>query len=434
MLALRIRNNGRVSTEYQGTRLITWRQHGSLRRQTLLAVGLAAAVGVGALLAYAAYYSTDEGTLPRELVLLFLTLLLSAVGVTITVGISALALFTFRLREARLSSRIEGIRAEIVIGRCVIPDISVIAAPSYRSSCLERTLFEFEPGLHEARGMPPDWEAIESTVLPAITAAAASRRQTFDDGEIIDVTSAELIRGGPGDKNTYVMTAAPSSYYLWAATSARMDEGAPSLRESWEEWEQEILRLEDVGRAMSPCFAGVVVLVVTQEADGTRRLVLHQRGNVWVAGTSPDDKRRKVRRIHFVGEGVLPEDVEGRRISVHQTAIRGLEEELGLKRGDVTSLVMTGVAFDTDRRQPVFCFLAQTHLSYERVTLQARAAPGFFEANDFVPLVWSLASQQLRKLMTGSGHRLQLASNHAQIALLFALIYEFGIVETERAL
>ena len=413
---------------------LPWRRRYSWRSQLLISVIIVALIAVAALILWVSYYATESNTFPRELVLLGLTLALSGLGVALTITVSALGLWLLQRREALLSSRLETVRSELTIGRLTIPDITVISAPSFHRSCQEQTHFRFVPGQGAPRSAPPAWAELERTVLPQLQSRAKAAGQVFDNGEIVDLVSAELARGGPGEKNTFHLIVAPSDYFTWACTSARMDEGNPSLRDTWHEKEQDILRLEDCSRALSPCFVGVVALVLTRERDGSRRLILHQRGNVWVAGTQEEDRRQRRRRIHFVGEGVLPTDLEGTSISVYQAALRGIQEELGLERGDLTSLTMTGVAFDTYRRQPVFCFLAETHLPFGRVSLQARSAPGFFESNDFIPVVWSPASESLKRLMLDRGSRFLLASNHAEIALLFALIYDFGMAETERAL
>jgi hypothetical protein len=236
----------------------------------------------------------------------------------------------------------------------------------------------------------------------------------------------------------YSLTPRLTSYHVWAATSARLDDGLTAAERAELPGEGETLRerfaqtprrLEDVGTLPTPAKVGVGVVVVTNDGH----MVLGLRGKTWVA--SHHDTPGEVHRVpvHFVAEGMSPDDLdESGRLSPIMTARRGMIEELGLGdvsrgTGQVVSLRQVGVFFDSKRWQPCFAFVAHVDRSFDELLTLVTSARDFWEADQLLALPFDLDNPMTRDLMLGRHRDYVFASNHAHALSYFALLDEFGL-------
>lgn len=135
--------------------------------------------------------------------------------------------------------------------------------------------------------------------------------------------------------------------------------------------------------------------------------------------------------LHFIGEGVTStdHDVVTRTLDVRVTAVRGISEELGnvCRAGRVTAttlpLTTTAVFFDQVRWELVSTFLVQLDVDLATARRHASIARDSFETAQWIALDASSPSDpEIEQLLSGTHPQWVLASNHALVALLGALV------------
>ena len=99
----------------------------------------------------------------------------------------------------------------------------------------------------------------------------------------------------------------------------------------------------------------------------------------------------------------------------------------------MTDLVDTGFAFDQLRWQPYFTFLARLDRTWEEVQTGIASATDAWEA-EWISLPFNIEHAGLRRLMQGRHPDLELTSNHAAVALWFALLYRHGFEQMRNEL
>lgn len=206
-------------------------------------------------------------------------------------------------------------------------------------------------------------------------------------------------------------------------------DGDATLRDRMERLGVVPATITEVDRPPLPCQPGTVTVVVS-ESD--RCIVAMERLGV----TTAYGNEGRV-RIHFVGEGILAEDlpsVGAMREPASRTARRAMLDELGVAP-DRFRLVPTGLVFDQLRWQPVFLFVAFTPLTVAEVVASARRSTARHQIGQIVPIGWEDGDLTTVARVVRGGHPdIQLASNHAEAALLFASMYATGAYAVEGAL
>jgi ADP-ribose pyrophosphatase YjhB (NUDIX family) len=291
---------------------------------------------------------------------------------------------------------------------------------------------------------PPVWNRLRSTLLSELQATAAQQGRRFVSGRLLDMTAARpeaSERGIPRAASSFEIHLSQTTYFRFAAMSNSLDLDmsrylpdlpAQTLREAWSAYDPR--NLTEVAALPAPACVGTVTVVVATQSRPT--IVCMERSRTLFQasggpGDSPDPasaQQPRTSAVHFVGEGMDLHDREPNgRFSPAQTAMRGLKEELGVDCSErVEALEPTAVCFDLKRWQPVFCFVAMVDMTYEQVVRAAETAPHGFETARFLPRPWTAADARTRDLLTGDSPRDRLASNHAEVALLFALFYRDG--------
>lgn len=330
------------------------------------------------------------------------------------------------------------------IGRMRIPHVVVVASAAHGRSCDEHTEFVFEPGLAEPRRVDDHIANVETHRLPRLRRIASEQNVVFTDDPCLDLVRARLEARNDDlgvRRRRYVLTAAQSSYYRFAATAGTLDDpldvddlGVGTLREQWDCDPQ---RLESVSDLPSVAKIGVGTLAVTNDA----RLVLGVRGHTWIVGAKDEASRDDDRQaVHVVAEGMLPSDTDHQgRLSPYIASRRALAEELGVESGGgglsgLVELTMTGVFLDRLRWQPCFSLLARLNVSFDELAVLVAAAPDFWETDHLVSFPFDVRNEDTKDLLLGRHRRLRLASNHAAAVLYFGLLHQHGLDEMRLAL
>jgi hypothetical protein len=316
----------------------------------------------------------------------------------------------------------------IQIGRLKIDHAIPVATCDQQQSSMSGLLLEFEGALRPSRPDPKEWPLLNAQLLPVLEEEARRAVVKFENDPILELVYIEHRPETASGAQRYKVGVAESRYYQWAATANSLDRdlrghppdladriGYPKLREAWR---CDPSSLGDLTRLPAPSFIGVCVVVI---AEG-QIILLKRRPEHHVANTADGIP------AHFMGEGMLPKDLDAGRYSPEQAARRGCYEELGIGHTHLT-LIPTGLIIDTKRWQPLFCFVGECDLTIPRLKLAMEDAPhkdetGFGEIAARLP--WTVHDDHTLAVLTGEDPVFSLASNHAQAALLNALYYIDG--------
>jgi hypothetical protein len=327
-------------------------------------------------------------------------------------------------------------RPSVKVGGVKIPDILLLAACSQGQDATKEMTLEFEDTPRDKRPDCEEWPLISALLLTDLKREAKDQGRTFRPGPALDLVCAEALEPEPGAPRRYRIGVAETDYNRWAATANSLDRDLSRHRELTERLGSNTLRqawghapncLEDIAELPAPCFMGVCVVVVVEN----RIVVLPRQRLHLVAGSEPSsaDRSTKPTLVHFVGEGVEPGDVVAGRTPPENAALRGCYEELKLAEGEV-DLIPTAFVFDTLRWQPLFCYLAYCKLTMSEVETRMKQAEqreetGYGQIAALLPP--TITAPETRALLAGSDPSMRLASNHAEIALLYALVYTDGL-------
>jgi hypothetical protein len=315
----------------------------------------------------------------------------------------------------------------IHIGHLEITHAVCIASCDKDQSSTHELLLEFEKDPRPSRPEPDEWPLLEAQLLPVLEDEARKRIIKFENDPILDLVHIEHRPSTPNGTNRYRVGIGETSYYQWAATANSLDRdltdfpdltkrlGHLKLREAWN---CDPSSLADLTRLPAPAFIGVCVVVIC----GKKIMVLERQKDHHVANTA------KGIPAHFVGEGMLPKDIEAGRFSPEEAARRGCLEELGVGPTHF-EFIPTGLIIDTKRWQPLFCFVGKCDLTVQQLKRCMENARHGYETGYeeiLAQLPWTAQNEQTLALLTGDHPTLSLASNHAQAALLHALYYRDG--------
>lgn len=319
-------------------------------------------------------------------------------------------------------------------GEFVVPHVQVIAQCRQNASYTDVISMSFLPKLQKPRPDPPEWPLIHGTLLPKLINDARGRGIAFTNGEQLDMVRLRVSRDPrrrPDSPTTYTFGIAKTTYFKFATMSNSLDRvipeltslgGGATLRSRWDPDRR--FRFSDVMKLPSPAKIGTASVIVTAED----LMVLHVRGTLMfqvpggLSETGPAP-------VHFLGEGMIERDREpDGTFSPTATVRRALSEELGLTAGqiDTSRIVPTGVIFDTERWQPVFCHLIFLALDFADLHSAAHAAADGFEKERLTPLRFDISDASTKSLLLGKHAGMAFASNHAAMAAYFALIYKHG--------
>lgn len=377
------------------------------------------------------FAATDPDGFARELV----SAAVGAIATLVIAGVVALIALRSRVRaylekeQVRRFDQGTWATSSIRAGQLDIPQMSIVASCTQATPWTDRMTVEFKDAAE--RELHPLVEQVRDLWLPDLLKRARTD-YVLTDAARIDLVAAELrIEEEHGRRRPhYTFHVAPSRYVDFACTNARLDvpltlrgESEPrTLRQRWEIAPRSILDLGDLPTA-APIGSGTVA--VTSD----NRMILGVRSRTFIAGGGAGRERR---RVHFVAEGILPEDRDDDgHLSPLAGARRGLREELHVgPRSDhvarVNSLVATGLCFDQLRWQPYFTFVALLDRTWDEVHTAAAVAADAWEVESLVSLPFDIEHAGVRSLLLGRHPDLELASNHAAAALWFALLYQHG--------
>jgi hypothetical protein len=315
----------------------------------------------------------------------------------------------------------------IRIGRLEIDHAISIASCDKDQSFTQELMLEFEKDPRPFRPEPDEWPLLQAQLLPVLEDEARKRVIKFRDEPILDLVHIEHRSSAPNGATCYRVGVGETSYYQWAATANSLDRdltdfpdltkrlGHLKLREAWN---CDPSSLADLTRLPAPAFIGVCVVVICEE----KIMVLERQKDHHVANTAQGIP------AHFMGEGMLPEDIEAGRFSPQKAAQRGCLEELGVGPTHF-EFIPTGLIIDTKRWQPLFCFVGECDLTVQQLKRCMRNALHKDETGYgkiLAQLPWTAQDEQTLSLLAGNDPTLSLASNHAQAALLHALYYRDG--------
>lgn len=328
-------------------------------------------------------------------------------------------------------------RSRTTVGRLAIDDVAIVAASNERRTFLDRVRFTFAAQLEPSRPDPDEWEFLEAHHVPALIERANAEGRPFQNGPKVDLVGVEVSRALTNrtvSPTVYTLRIAPTDYFRFAAMSNSLDTELDiggertTLRDRWRDAVPREIR--DTTLLPAPACIGTVTVVVSLPDQA---IVCHDRAALFQAGATSAHRRN----IHFVGEGMLPDDrLPNGEPSPLVTARRGLFGELALvERHDAdVNIVPTGVFLDIERWQPVFSFVALVDATFDEIASTASTAKDFFETRELLPRACSSADPRTRDLLLGQDGRLALASNHASTALLLALVYWDGLDTVRRNL
>lgn len=269
----------------------------------------------------------------------------------------------------------------------------------------------------------------EELWLPYYVDDATRRAVKFEQNDAVDMTRLTP-KEASGGRLTWSIELGLTDYYTFAVSTDMLDTHladrwpnppAPTLRQLW----GPSVTFADLPTLPAPARVGVGVALMDKEG-----VLIALRRSRFV--------REAATGWHFVGEGMEPEDCAGLAPDPPaNTAYRALRQELALQPTDIAELRMTSFAFDEQRWQPIFTFLARLAITandLERRILAAVAEHRCEFSGDVLRLGSSLGDPEILRLLTGPpGKSGTLASNHAQWILAACLMDRFGFEEMERA-
>lgn len=403
------------------------------RRSWLLQPFLLLLLGIGVIIpCFLAFSRIDPDGFGREL----LSAALGAVVTILTAAVVGLLALRKQVRahiERSMVRRFESDswrNSSIQSGGMEIPNMAVIASCTQGQSWTDRIDVTFQPTSDRPRDALVD--ATRDLWLPGLLEKAGTD-YVLVDAPRADLTSAQLETRVVDSvrRPHYVLGVGSSTYFDFACSNARLDqefqlEGDHRPRSLRERWDVHPSTLLDVGSLPASAPMGSGTVAVTR--DG--RMILGIRHKTFVAGSAAHHGAR--RPVHFVAEGLLPNDYDEDGVfSPAEGARRGLREELHVgPRSDhiarVESLIATGFCFDQRRWQPYFTFLARLDRSWDEIQTAAPTASDSWEVESLLSLPFSIEHAGVRGLLRGEHPDLVLASNHAAATLWFALLHEHG--------
>jgi hypothetical protein len=327
-------------------------------------------------------------------------------------------------------------RPRVKVGGVEIPDVFCLATCSQGQDATHEMTLEFEDTPRDGRPDCEAWPLLSAYLLNDLKREAKDQGRTFRPGPALDLLCAEELEPEVGAPRRYRVGVAETDYNRWVATANSLDRDLSRYRELTERLGSSTLRqawghtpdcLEDIAELPAPCFMGVCVVVVVEN----HIIALPRQRMHLVAGSesSSADRSTKPTPVHFVGEGVVPDDLIAGRTPPESAALRGCYEELKLAE-DELDLIPTAFVFDTLRWQPLFCYLAHCKLTMPEVETRMKKAMDSQETGQgqiAALLQPTVVAPDTRALLTGSHPSMRLASNHAEIALLYALVYTDGL-------
>jgi hypothetical protein len=364
----------------------------------------------------------------------------------LTVGAAVLALYWTLGEQSRRRRTVRELRAlertdrsQLVVGRAKAQDVLLVSVAPLGGDVEDRVEFRFLPAMDSPREDPAEWPHIEGTALPAIQSDAEARGVLLTDDDAVDLVDARPVAvKRDGQRMTrYELTGAPTTYFRFVGMSNRLDSRVdlpPGVLDLRSHWGPGPRRLEDCARLPVPAKIGVGVVVVT--ADD--KIVLSYRGKVFVAGFDSGGTEDDRLPVHVIGEGMIPEDLHSGVLDPRETALRGLDEELGLTSSDVTGardgVILCGVFLDTLRWQPCFAYAVRLTIDFNELVLRSGTASHAFEADRITYMEFDIWDAELRELLVDGHPEIRTASNHAQAVLLLVMMRSFGLTEVRSAL
>lgn len=388
------------------------------------------------------YPRTEDGTYWRELTVAAIGSLLTIVG---AVGV-ALVSFRQQLRARRESKIVRQFsdetwtRMNIRVGEMTIKDVVIVQSSTHGRQWTDIAQVSWDPTVGDDYRSTVAGHDIalpeRARIIEEKLDAARRHGFPFTNEPCVDLIGASIELARDSDNNRqprYRLTPATGMYFDFFATGNSLDvemdiDGQKTtLRKAWGVHPTSITDVSAL-----PCMAtiGTGTVVVTKD----NKLVLGVRGKTAIAGrASGEDDGSGRKLIHFVGEGMIPSDLDSAgRINPRETAKRGLWEELALGEardsiGKVSELYDTGFFFDQQRYQPCFAFLARIDMTWDdlQTAVTARARDSW-EFEQFIATSFEPSNAELLHLLRGNHPRLRLASNHAAAFLWFACIYQHG--------
>lgn len=378
-----------------------------------------------------------DGTFAREVVIA----LIGAIITLITTGLVAVVALRRQIEAAweRRTLRVADPDAwtsrAIRCGELEIPDMTVIVSCTHRTPWTERASAEFRT-TDERRPRHALVEETRRLWLPTIVKKAEAGDYIFSDDEGVDLVSAEqTTRRVPGQspRTHFRFKVAPSSYSDFACSNAKLDEqftldGETDLRSLRERWAVTPRSILDVGQLPASAVIGSSTVVVTSD----NRFVFGVRDRTFIAGRNDSTDARQRPPVHFVAEGLQIKDLDqDGNFSPLAGSYRALRQELGVsKRSDSIArpneVVPTGFAFDNKRWQPYFTFIARVDTTWKDLETGCWIAQDHWEAARLESLPFDIGHVGVRKLLIDDHPDFVLASNHAKLALWFALLFQHG--------
>jgi hypothetical protein len=343
----------------------------------------------------------------------------------------------------------------IHLGDLQIKQAKIVVSCLQGQSLEDWVQFRFGKKLLPPRPDPPEWRQLKAGLLRELQAEAKGRGRLFQNGEKLDMRRVRVQRDRsrrPDTATTYHIDLAKTEYFKFATMSNALDvdvsaylpkASGRTLREIWSQYN--VRELPDVADLPAPACVGTVTVVIAEQdclvcmLRGRAHFQVGASSVILSTGEPAREESKLRRRVHFVGEGMLPIDraMDGRP-SPDETAYRGLCEELGFSREDVLTdpprleLKQLGLFLDVRRWQPVFCYLAFARMTFEQIIQRAAAAKDSFESPEIIAREWSIRNKDTRNLLIGTDGRYRLASNHAEVALLLSLLYKDGVSEVAK--
>lgn len=250
--------------------------------------------------------------------------------------------------------------------------------------------------------------------------------EDLESADVLDVAEGVAVHGVESVPR-YALTMGRTSYFERATSSLNLDRDLSVAPDKGTDLRSALggdpRSFAEIGRLRAPVSPGAATVVVT--ADGQLALTVRRKNFVSSAASAGRDP------VHVIAEGLTPEDVDAEGFfDPTAGAHRGLREELNVGPGSsamAARVVPVGVAFDHRRWQPCFVFLAHVDATFEGLVACARTADDAWESDGLLPVPFDVDDPELRDLLLGSHRRLELASNHAAIALWFALVHQHGV-------
>ncbi|MFP7706428.1 hypothetical protein [Trueperella sp. LYQ141] len=412
------------------------RCHGWLFRPLLL---LAVLVTLG-VVTFFLFDALEPGSYPAQI---NSAIIGSLVTVFIAFSVAIVALWS-QFAQRHDARRLERVRHDsrqrraIQVGRMRIPDI--IAIRSARKGVDLREICPIEWHWNpDPRPLSDDARREVEAVLPSLQEKAEKRGVVLTNGPRVDLVRAipfmktstqEVKAGGRKDLAGLRLEVSSGEYFDFVSTAARLEAKAAAGEGTVREFlNVHIDCIEEIHRLPFLASMGSGTVVLTKD----QQLVVGIRGNTYIASgaRSGDYAVDSPRKVHFIAEGMLPDDISTADDPSEIASRRGLEEELniGLTRGCTGRVVehaATGFFLDTLRMQPCFSYFAQIDQTFDELHTCHVMAPDSWEASNLVALPFSLERRDMRQLLLGSHPDYELASNHAAAMLWFALIYRFG--------